>query len=96
MDAGHQAFAFLAKMFSFSGGINDIWLHSKYWTVLGIAVVFSFWSAIGKVEQWVERVYHSPSNKIIVTMMILAIVLFIVCEANITAAGFSPFIYFRF
>jgi len=92
----HQAFAFLAKMFSFSGGINDIWLHSKYWTVLGIAVVFSFWSAIGKVEQWVERVYHSPSNKIIVTMMILAIVLFIVCEANITAAGFSPFIYFRF
>jgi hypothetical protein len=29
-------------------------------------------------------------------MTLLSILLFIICEANINAAGFSPFIYFRF
>jgi len=92
----HMAAIFLAKMFSFSGGINDIWLHPKFWTIFIFAVIFSFWSGYKKIEQWVERVYHSPSNAILIVMTLLSILLLIICEANINAAGFSPFIYFRF
>jgi len=92
----HMAFIYLGKMFSFSGGINDIWLHPKFWTVFILAFIFSFWSGIKKIEKWVDRVYHSPSNVTLIIMTILSILLLIICEANITAAGFSPFIYFRF
>jgi alginate O-acetyltransferase complex protein AlgI len=92
----HLAFIYLSKMFSFSGGINDIWLHPKFWTVFIVAVIFSFWSGYKKIEQWVARVYHSPSNTILIVMTLLSILLRIICVANIKAAGFSPFIYFRF
>ena len=92
----HVARIYLSKMFSFSEGINDIWLSSKYWTVLIIAVIFSFWSGIKKIEQWGGQIYHSPSNSILVIMTLFSILLLIICEANINAAGFSPFIYFRF
>ena len=91
-----QSFAFLGKMFSFSSGINDIWLNPKYWTVFAFAVIFSFWSGFKWIQQWVDRVYHSPSNKILITMTVLSILLLVICEANINAMGFSPFIYFRF
>ena len=92
----HMAFIFLSKMFSFSGGINDIWLNSKFWTIFSLGVIFSFWSGSKKIEQWVDHVYHSPSNTILVVMTLMAILLLIICEANINAAGFNPFIYFRF
>jgi alginate O-acetyltransferase complex protein AlgI len=92
----HQALVYLSKMFSFSGGINDIWLSSKYWTVLLVAVIFSFWSGIKNIEQWVGRLYHSPSNRTLIVMTLVSLLLLIICEANINAAGFSPFIYFRF
>lgn len=92
----HMALIFLGKMFSFSGGVNDIWLHPKFWTIFTLAVVFSFWSWNKKIENWVDRVYHFPSNRILVVMTIVSILLLIVCEANINAVGFSPFIYFKF
>jgi alginate O-acetyltransferase complex protein AlgI len=92
----HESFVFLGKMFSFSNGLNDIWFSSKFWTIFTIAVLFSFWSGHQKIEQWVDRIYHSPSNRIIVSMTLLSIILLIFCEANINAVGFNPFIYFRF
>jgi alginate O-acetyltransferase complex protein AlgI len=92
----HLAFIFLAKMFSFTGGLNDIWLSSKYWTVLMIAVIFSFWSGYKNIEKWIDRIYHAPSNRILVAMTLLSIMFLIICEANINASGFSPFIYFKF
>ena len=92
----HMAFLFLAKMFSFTGGMNDIWLHAKFWSVLGIAVVFSFWNGNRKIQLWTDRLFQSPSDAMQVAMGILAILLLILCETNLNAAGFSPFIYFRF
>jgi hypothetical protein len=59
-------------------------------------VIFSFWSGFKKIEQWVGQIYHTPSNRILVMMTLFSILLLIICEANINAAGFSPFIYFRF
>jgi len=91
-----SAFIYFGKMFAFKGGLNDIWLSSKYWTVLIIAIVFSFWSGFQNIERWIEQIYHKPSNVILVSMTVLSILLLVVCEANINASGFSPFIYFTF
>lgn len=87
---------FLGKMFLFKGGINDIWFHPKFWTIFTLAVIFSFWNVNKKIKKWVDRVYHAPSQTILIGMTVLSIVLFFICEANITGADFSPFIYFRF
>jgi alginate O-acetyltransferase complex protein AlgI len=87
---------FLGKMFLFKGGINDIWFHPKFRTVFALAVIFSFWSINGKIEKWIDRLYHAPSQTVLICMTLLSIVLFFICEANITGADFSPFIYFRF
>jgi alginate O-acetyltransferase complex protein AlgI len=87
---------FLGKMFLFKGGINDIWFHPKFRTVFALAVIFSFWSINGKIEKWIDRLYHAPSQRVLICMTLLSIVLFIICETNITGADFSPFIYFRF
>ena len=87
---------YLRRMFSFVSRDNDLWLNSKFWTMLVIAILFSFWGGFKKVESWQDKFYHSPGNRTIITMSILAILLFILCEAAITSSGFSPFIYFRF
>lgn len=95
-DSLDQAFIYLHKMYSYSNGINDVWFSSKYWTVLAFGVLFSFWSGYPKIEGLVNRIYHSPSDVTLICMIILSILLFIICEANINATGFNPFIYFRF
>ena len=87
---------YFRRMFSFVERDNDLWLNSKFWTMLAIAALFSFWGGFKKVEKWQERFYHSPGNATIITMSVVAILLFILCEAAITSSGFSPFIYFRF
>jgi alginate O-acetyltransferase complex protein AlgI len=87
---------FLKRMFSFVSRENDLWLNPKFWTMLAIAIFFSFWGGIKKVEKWQEKFYNNPGNGMIITMSVLAILLFILCEAAITSSGFSPFIYFRF
>ena len=83
-------------MFAFKGGDNDLWLNPKFWTVLLIAVVFSFIGYNKKVESWQDRLFDKPSNAIITGFSLLAIILFILSLASITSTGFSPFIYFRF
>lgn len=87
---------YLRRMFLFVSRDNDIWLNPKFWTMLVIAALFSFVGGIKKVELWQERFYSNPGSKAIVVTTILALLLFILCEAAITSSGFSPFIYFRF
>jgi alginate O-acetyltransferase complex protein AlgI len=87
---------YLRRMFSFVSRDNDLWLNPKFWTMLVIAVIFSFWGGFKKIEKWQEKFYHTPGNVTIITMSVVAILLFILCEAAITSSGFSPFIYFRF
>jgi len=87
---------YIRRMFLFVSRENDLWLNPKFWTMLAIAAFFSFWGGFAKVEQWQEKFYLAPGNKTIITMSVIAILLFILCEATITSSGFSPFIYFRF
>jgi alginate O-acetyltransferase complex protein AlgI len=87
---------YLRRMFSFVSRDNDLWLNPKFWTMLVIAILFSFWGGFKKIEKWQEKFYNGPGNATIITMSVVAILLFILCEAAITSSGFSPFIYFRF
>jgi alginate O-acetyltransferase complex protein AlgI len=89
-------FFYLKRMFSFVSRDNDLWLNPKFWTMLAIAIFFSFWGGFGKIEKWQEKFFHEPGNATIIIMSVLSILLFILCEAAITSSGFSPFIYFRF
>jgi alginate O-acetyltransferase complex protein AlgI len=87
---------YIRRMFSFVRTENEVWLNPKFWTVLAIAVFFSFWGGFKKIENWQDKLYGKPGNGVIIAFTILAIFLFILSEATITSSGFSPFLYFRF
>lgn len=87
---------YIRRMFSFVNAENEIWLNPKFWTMLVIAILFSFWGGFKKIDAWQEKLYSNPKNKTIILFSILAMLLFILSEATITSSGFSPFIYFRF
>lgn len=95
-DSLSDAIGYIGKMFAFRSGENEIWLNPKFWTMLIIASLFSFWGGRKKIEAWIDRFYSAPKNTTIIIMSIAAVLLFILSEAAITSSGFSPFIYFRF
>ena len=91
-----EAHFFIRRLFLFRGGENDIWLNPKFWTMLAIAIFFSFWGGFKKIEKWIDKLYLEPGNALIIGVTLIAILLFILDEATISSSGFSPFIYFRF
>jgi alginate O-acetyltransferase complex protein AlgI len=91
-----EAWFLIRRLFAFQGGENLVWLNPKFWTMLAIAVIFSFWGGFKKIESWIEKLYFNPGNWLMITFSVIAILVFILSEATITSAGFSPFIYFRF
>jgi alginate O-acetyltransferase complex protein AlgI len=91
-----EAWFLIRRLFDCHGAENTVWLNPKFWTMLVIAIVFSFWGGFKKVESWIEKLYFNPGNAQIITFSIIAILLFILSEATISSSGFSPFIYFRF
>ena len=91
-----EAWFFIRRLFQFHAADNMVWLNPKFWTMLIIAIVFSFWGVIKKAESLVEKLYFTPGNALIITFSVIAILLFILSEATISSSGFSPFIYFRF
>jgi len=92
----NDAWYLIRRLFVFRGGDNTVWLNPKFWTVLAVAVFFSFWGGFKKVESWIEKLYINPGSRLMVTFSVIAILLFILNEATISSSGFSPFIYFRF
>ena len=91
-----EAWFLIRRLFLFHGAENIVWLNPKFWTMLGFAILFSFWGGFKKIELWVEKLYFNPGNGLIITFSVIAILLFVLSEATITSSGFSPFIYFRF
>ncbi len=87
---------YIRRMFSFVSAQNQVWLNSKFWTMMVIAIFFAFFGGFKKIETWQNKLFDLPGNRTIITFSVLAILLFILCEATITSTGFSPFIYFRF
>ncbi|MBN1198315.1 MAG: MBOAT family protein [Bacteroidales bacterium] len=90
------AWFYIRRMFLFMETPNDVWLNAKFWTVLVMAIFFSFWGGWKRIEKWSGKLYDAPGNTAVIVMTLVAILLFVLSEATITASGFSPFIYFRF
>jgi alginate O-acetyltransferase complex protein AlgI len=84
------------RMFSFVSAESEIWLNPKFWTMLVIAIIFSFIGLIKKMENLKEGLYYKPKNAVLIAFTVIGILLFILGESSITSSGFSPFIYFRF
>jgi alginate O-acetyltransferase complex protein AlgI len=90
------AWYYLRRMFLFVECRNEIWLNPKFWTMLGVAVFFSFWGSWNRISKWVEKLYSAPGTLTVILFTVLALALFVLSEAAITSGGFTPFIYFRF
>ena len=84
------------RLFLFTSAENEVWLNGKFWTMLIIAALFSFSGGFKKLEAWVEKLYQSPGNALLLTFTLIAILLYVLNVATISSSGFSPFIYFRF
>ena len=92
-----QAFAYYKALFSFRFDGFAFDAGSQFYTVLILALAFSFLTLFPfgrKLEQWVY--YHNYDAKGHVFVWIVAMLLLFTCIAALNATGFSPFIYFRF
>jgi alginate O-acetyltransferase complex protein AlgI len=92
-----DAWTYLEKMFSFEGGLADIYLDGKFYFILAVAAFFSFWGGFKGIESWQERLFaQEQRNAVIYRMMAFSVIFLVICVASINSSGFNPFIYFRF
>jgi len=92
-----EALIYLNKMFAFDFSHTRFYLDTKFWSILVVAFIFSFWAIFKGNEAWQDRVMGAvQKNRTIIFMVFFAMVFFIICVASITSSGFNPFIYFRF
>jgi len=92
-----HAIEFIRKMFAFDFSTYNIYFEANFWTMLALAILFSFIGGFAKVIKIQENVLFSEySLTRVITTSIVCVVLFIICEAAITSSGFNPFIYYRF
>ena len=91
------AWHYIIKMFSFNGSGSDIYLDTKFFAILLIAVLFSFFGIIPGIEKWQQKILaEKQRNYAIYFMISFSVIFLIICIASITSSGFNPFIYFRF
>lgn len=92
-----EAISYLDSMFSFTSVGDGVIFDSKFYTILIIAVFFSFWGGFKAIENWQERLFaEKQTNRTITLMVVFSILFFIISLSAITSSGFNPFIYFRF
>ena len=92
-----EAIVYLQKMFLVTSGGEHFYFDAKFYTILIVAVFFSFWGGYKAIERWQERLFaEKQRNKTIILMSLFSIIFFIISLSAITSSGFNPFIYFRF
>jgi alginate O-acetyltransferase complex protein AlgI len=97
VDSMAMAFDYLNRMFAFNFTNDQLYFENKFYGILIIAVFFSFYGGIGKIEKWQENLYRQGKPlRVIFPMMAVSLLIFIVSLGSITSSGFNPFIYFRF
>ncbi len=89
---------YLKSMFDFNLNFKPYAVQAGFWTILIIAVLFSFITAFKfglKIEKFIffSKQYNFKQN--IISSVIVLILLF-TSISSITSSGFNPFIYFRF
>jgi len=88
---------YIKQMFIFDLGAGEIKFDTRFYTILIIAVLFSFFGGFKAVEAWQGRVYSkTQKNRTIFFMVLFAIIFLVISVSSITSQGFNPFIYFRF
>lgn len=88
---------YIKKMFLFDFSGTYLVFDTKFYSILCIALFFSFWGAARKIELWQEQVLGENQNSRVIAGMTLAAMIFLIINIGaITSSGFNPFIYFRF
>ncbi len=93
----NQAFTFIGRLFAFDFSTFSINADAQFYTTLIVALVFSFMVLFPFGKKLQDIVYykeHTLSGTII--SWVLAVFMLLFCLGALNAAGFSPFIYFRF
>ena len=97
MNSFHDARIVIRKLFNFHFSMSDLSYNPEFWVILSFAGLFSFIGAFAFGRQWQHRLYpENTSDKKLGWIALLSVLIFIVCLARVTSAGFNPFIYYRF
>lgn len=95
---------FLEKMFVFDFTMPAVYyedlglvLGAKFWFLMTLAGIFSFFAVIKGIEKWQSRVMEvEGSNVRVIAWSGLALVLLVLSASELATMGFSPFIYYMF
>ena len=91
------AWDYIVTMFSFTGMGSLTPEGQKFWYIMGIAALLSFFGLLPGVLSWQQRVLsENQTNRAIILMTVFSVIFFILNIAAVTSTGFNPFIYFRF
>lgn len=88
---------YLRRMFSFSFASTDLVFDQRFYFILVLAIMFSFFGAIKNAEAWQMKVFSTDQKfRNLIALGVCSALIFIVGAAGTAASGFNPFIYFRF
>jgi alginate O-acetyltransferase complex protein AlgI len=94
-----DAMAYLSRLFAFDNFDDKIVIEKSFLAVLGIAIFFSFLTLTKWGKQLEIQTYEMPavlSTRQSWLVISVGLLLFVLSLSYIAAAGFNPFIYFRF
>lgn len=97
-DTIEQGFTMVHTMFDVSQVASVYEFGQMFTVMLAAGTLFSFWPLLVKEHEALQRAWYHPFTSISGSVwgILSALVLFVLCLAEITSAGFNPFIYFRF
>ncbi len=88
---------YLRRMFSFSFASTDLVFDQRFYFILALAILFSFFGAVKNAEAWQMKVFSTDQKfRNLIALGVFSVLIFIVGAAGTAASGFNPFIYFRF
>ena len=93
----NQAFTFIGRLFAFDFSTFSISADAQFYTTLIVALLFSFVALFPFGKKLQDAVFyeeHTLTGTVI--LWVIAIFMLLFCLGALNAAGFSPFIYFRF
>ena len=98
VDSIEQAFVIVKTMFDFSKAAQVFEFGRMFWVMLVVGSFFSFIALWSKNYEALQRSWYNPFTTVkgCVWGIVSALILFVFSVAEITSAGFNPFIYFRF
>lgn len=87
---------YIKALFSFNS--QDYFIDKEFILILGLAIIFSFFTLFKKGLKIQEFIFFKKqySNKQYMMLSALLLILFFLSVISIIASGFNPFIYFRF